>query len=64
MSGNIFMTIFFSLILVYLWGMINGLQLVALTCLFSVNLPPVLNAVNTQLMKLSQFDLFQTSTLY
>lgn len=34
LSGNFFLTAFTSVVIYYLWGMINSLQVIALTCLF------------------------------
>jgi len=59
-SGNILMTVFTSLVIYYLWGMINNQQVIALTCLFKIRLPANILAVNKEILKLANFDLFQT----
>jgi 3-methyladenine DNA glycosylase Tag len=37
--SNFATTAVFSIMMYYLWGMINGLQLIAMTCLFRIQLP-------------------------
>jgi hypothetical protein len=44
----------------FLWGMINGLQLIALTCLFKIRLPSNVMSVNIEILKIAAFDLFQS----
>jgi hypothetical protein len=57
-SGNIVVTIFTSTILCYLWGIVNGLQLIAMTCLFRIKLPTNVQVVFVEILKLAAFDLF------
>ena len=52
------MTAFTSIVIYYLWGMINSLQLIALTCLFKIRLPANIFAFNKEILKLANFDLF------
>ena len=64
LSGNLILTIFTSLVLIYLWSMINGLQVIALTCLFKVQLPANVEVVNTEILRFAAFDLFQTEWIF
>ena len=57
------MTAFTSIVIYYLWGMINSLQLIALTCLFKIRLPANIFAFNKEILKLANFDLFKTEWL-
>jgi len=63
-SSNLLLTIFSSILIAYLWGMINGLQIIAMTCLFKVRLPNNVLVVNVEILKIAAFDLFHTSDLY
>lgn len=63
-SSNIVLTVFTSAVLFYLWGMINGLQLIAMTCLFKIRLPTNVQTAFIQIMKLAAFDFLQTESLY
>ena len=58
------LTLFTSTILCYLWGIVNGLQLITMTCLFRIRLPTNVQVVFVELLKLAAFDLFQTETIY
>ena len=58
------MKVFTSAILIYLWGLINGLQLNAMTCLFKIRLPTNVQTTFIQIMKLAAFDFLQTEALY
>ena len=53
-----------STIISYLWGIVNGLQLIAMTCLFRIKLPTNVQVVFVEILKLAAFDLFQTETIY
>ena len=64
MAGNLALTIFFTAVIYFLWGMINGMQVISLTSLFRVRLPPNVYTVMIQILKLSAFDLFQTEIWY
>ena len=63
-SSNIILTIFTSAILGYLWGIVNGLQLITMTALFRIRLPANVQVVFVELLKLAAFDLLQTETIY
>ena len=58
------LTLFTSSILSYLWGIINGLQLIAMACLFRIRLPTNVQVVFIEILKLAAFDLFKTETIY
>jgi hypothetical protein len=62
-SSNMALTIFTSVIIFYLWGMINGLQLIAMTCLFRIRLPANVMSVMIEILKLANFDLLRTGWL-
>ena len=64
MSGNFLLTIFTSSILCYLWGIVNGLQIITMTVLFRIRLPANVQVVFIEILKLAAFDLFQTETIY
>ena len=53
-----------STIISYLWGIVNGLQLIAMTSLFRIKLPTNVQVVFVEILKLAAFDLFQTETIY
>ena len=57
-AGNIVVTIFATAAIYYLWGMINGMQIISLTCLFRVRLPVNVYTINMAIMKFSSFDIF------
>lgn len=59
-SSNLVLTVFASIAMYFLWGMINGLQLIALTCLFKIRLPSNVMSVNIEILKIAAFDLFQS----
>jgi hypothetical protein len=63
-SSNIVLTIFLSTILGYVWGIVNGLQLITMTVLFRIRLPANVQVVFVELLKLAAFDLLQTETIY
>ena len=48
----------------YLWGIVNGLQLIAMTCLFRIRLPTNVQVVFVEILQLAAFDLFKTETIY
>ena len=58
--GSLFMSVLFT----YLLGMINGMQIQALTCLFRIRLPSNAMAVMNMILKLASFDLFKTDIIY
>lgn len=51
-------SLFMSVLFTYLLGMINGMQIQALTCLFSIRLPSNAMAVMIMILKLASFDFF------
>ena len=58
------LTIFTSAILCYVWGIVNGLQIIAMTCLFRIRLPANVQIVFVEILKLAAFDMFKTEALY
>lgn len=40
--------------------MINGMQIISLTCLFYIRLPVNVYALNMQLLNIASFDVYQT----
>ena len=52
--GSLFMSIIFTQLL----GMINGLQIQALTCLFRIRLPSNAMSVMITILNLAAFDMF------
>ena len=63
LSGNLVFTIFASVVITYIWSMINGLQVIALSSLFKVRIPAVALVVLTTILQLAAFDLFKVGTL-
>lgn len=59
-SSNVVVAGFASVVLYFLWGMINGLQLIALSSLFKIKLPANVNVVNIEILRVAAFDLFKT----
>jgi hypothetical protein len=62
-TSNMVITVFSSIVIYFLWAMINGLQVIALTCLFKIRLPANVMTFNVEILKLAAFDLFQTTWL-
>jgi hypothetical protein len=62
-TGNIVITAFASVAMYFLWGMINGLQLIALTCLFKIRLPANVMQVNLEILQVAAFDFFQSDVI-
>lgn len=60
MVGNAGLTVFLTTVIFLLWGMINGMQVISLTCLFSVRLPINVFTVSNKISKLASFDVFRT----
>ena len=63
LSGNLVFTIFASVVITYIWSMINGLQVIALTSLFKVNIPINVSSVLFKILQLANFDLFKVGWL-
>ena len=62
-TSNIVLTAFASIAMYFLWGMINGLQLIALTCLFTIRLPANVMSVNIEILQVAAFDLFHSDVI-
>ena len=54
--GSLFMSIF----IIYLMGLINRLQIQALSALFAVRMPTNTNDIMVMIMNLASFNLFKT----
>ena len=73
-NGKIFMVIFsagasvgsffMSILFMFLMGLINGLQIQALSALFAVRMPTNANAIMVMIMNLVSFDIFKTEKMY
>ena len=48
----------------YMWGLVNTLQIIVLTVLFDLKTPLNVRSVLIKILKLCNFDLFQTEKLY
>ena len=58
------LSIFLSIIIYYLWSLVNGLQLTTLTPLFKVRLPSNVLKFMVKLIKIATFDILQTEKIY
>ena len=64
-SGSCIITSFvFASLLQYLWGMINTMQLMMATALFSVILPTNVQMFMFALLKLANFDIYNTEDFW
>ena len=62
-GGISVLSVFLSLVFMELMGMINGLQIQALSCLFRVRLPINALMIMTMILKFAAFDMFQTENI-
>ena len=62
-SSNFALTIFISGALQFLWGMVNALQMIVLSVLFSVMRPPHVEMVLTTIMEYVNFDFIDTAEM-
>lgn len=63
-GSNIFMSFFLVNLLQYLWGLINTLQIIVMTDLFSLrNVPPNATLVMQMILKLCTLEFFDVSFL-
>jgi hypothetical protein len=51
-------SIFLSGLFIYLMGMVNGMQIQSLTCLFKVRLPTNAMTIMVTILNLAAFDMF------
>ena len=63
-AGTSIGSFFMSLLLIYLMGLINGLQVQALSALFAVRMPTNANDIMVMFMNLASFDVFNTEKIY
>ena len=63
-TGTSIGSLFMSVLFVYLVGMVNGLQILALTCLFHIRIPSNAMSIMTMILSLAAFDLFETEKIY
>ena len=63
-GANIFISLFSSGFLQYLWGMINTLQIIVLSALFDLNEPINAEEVTLMILKLRSLDFMQTEEIY
>ena len=54
---NIALSIFYSQMIQYMWGMINSLQMIVLTVLFDVNMPDELFETLKMIMQYTNLDI-------
>ena len=64
MAGNVFIVIFFSGAIQTMWGMINSLQMMVITLLFSVFQPINSHILQLSILQLCAFDLFKSEDYY
>jgi len=62
-GGNLVLTVFTSIVIGYFWGMINGLQVIALVVLFKIDIPTIVYTIFIVLLQLSGFDLLHTEKI-
>jgi len=48
----------------YLWGIVNGLQLITMTCLFRIRLPTNVQVFFVSSLKIAEIDMFKTDSIY
>lgn len=64
LGANVLISLFFAGALQYLWGMINALQVIVLTKLFSLdNIPPNAYIVMQTILKLCALEFIDTGFL-
>ena len=63
-AGTSIGSFFMSFLLIYLMGLINGLQVQALSALFAVRMPTNANDIMVMFMNLASFDVFNTEKIY
>ena len=59
-GANIVTSLLTAQIIQYLWGIINSLQLIVLTVLFSIEIPHTCYDVLIKIMKMTNLDLIET----
>ena len=57
-------SLFMSFLFIYLMGLINGLQVQALSALFAIRMPTNALEIMIMIMNLASFDVFNTEKIY
>jgi hypothetical protein len=57
-------SVLMSGLFIYLMGMVNGMQIQALTCLFTIRLPANALSIMIMILNLAAFDMYNTEKLY
>ena len=63
-AGNLIVSILLSLTLAYLIGAFNAMQILVLQILFRLAIPLNVHYILGPILKLSNFDVFQTDFIY
>ena len=63
-AGASVASLFMSLLFMFLMGLINGLQIQALSALFAIRMPANASAIMVMIMNLVSFDIFKTEKFY
>ena len=64
MGANLIVALFMSGAIQTMWGMVNSLQMIVLTVLFSTYAPKNLKIIQISILQLCAFDLFKTEEIY
>ena len=64
MAGNFFISLLLAGAMQYLWGMVNALQIIVLSSLFSILTPTNSGVIQTEILKATAFDFYHTENLY
>ena len=62
--ANLLSTVIFSTSMMYMWGLVNTLQIVVLTVLFDIKTPLNVQETFLNILKLANFDLIQLDSFY
>ena len=63
-GSSTIISIFLSIVFYLLIGMVNGLQMISLTALFRIRMPPNVLGIIIKILKLANFDFWQTENIY
>ena len=64
MAGNLGVTIAMATSLQYLWGMVNGLQLMVLAVFFAVDMAPNIKVIMVEILKSCSFEVVDMETFF
>ena len=56
-AANLGISLLMAKAIQFLWGVVNSLQLVVLSCLFKLNMPDMVKDLLVRIMQLTNFDL-------